>query len=238
MDLRALALVYNARVLVRLFVGRPDCTGRVAAASPKIIINIWNIETPSPPRSTAFQSFSLWVLIPHAPFQWIATMVCIPLLCCSGMLRKSNNSQLDQLIGFAMLVAASVVFLYYSIWTLLMVCMPCIPFRLYSNALFLALCRLGPSSPEHLPSSSLGYPHTCHTYSPGLSCCGILLERGHDPEQQKEGSQGKGRWKEEGVRGVIKGESVEPRKHHSAWNDHGLSWGKRSRWHNSRLWIF
>jgi hypothetical protein len=30
--------------------------------------------------------------------------------------------QLDKLIGLAMLVAASVVFLYYSIWTLLMVC--------------------------------------------------------------------------------------------------------------------
>jgi len=33
----------------------------------------------------------------------------------------SDNSQLDKLVGLAMLVAASVVFLYYSIWTLLMV---------------------------------------------------------------------------------------------------------------------
>jgi len=30
-------------------------------------------------------------------------------------------TQLDKLVGLAMLVAASVVFLYYSIWTLLMV---------------------------------------------------------------------------------------------------------------------
>jgi hypothetical protein len=30
-------------------------------------------------------------------------------------------SQLDKLVGLAMLVAATVVFLYYSVWTLLMV---------------------------------------------------------------------------------------------------------------------
>jgi dolichyl-phosphate mannosyltransferase polypeptide 2 regulatory subunit len=29
---------------------------------------------------------------------------------------------LDKLVGLAMLVAATVVFLYYTIWTLLMVC--------------------------------------------------------------------------------------------------------------------
>jgi len=73
--------------------------------------------------------------------------------------------------------------------------------RLDSNALCVALCRLGPSSPEHLPSSSLGDPHTCHTYSPGLRCCGIFLECGHDPKQQEEGSQGEGGRKEEGVGG-------------------------------------
>jgi dolichyl-phosphate mannosyltransferase polypeptide 2 regulatory subunit len=32
-----------------------------------------------------------------------------------------HPKQLDKLIGFAMLAAASVVFLYYSIWALLMV---------------------------------------------------------------------------------------------------------------------
>ena len=36
--------------------------------------------------------------------------------------------QLDKLVGLAMLVAASVVFLYYTIWTLLMVRPP--PFTL------------------------------------------------------------------------------------------------------------
>jgi hypothetical protein len=34
---------------------------------------------------------------------------------------NANSPQLDKLIGLAMLVAASVVFLYYTIWTLLMV---------------------------------------------------------------------------------------------------------------------
>jgi hypothetical protein len=33
----------------------------------------------------------------------------------------TRTAQLDKLIGLAMLVAASVVFLYYSMWTLLMV---------------------------------------------------------------------------------------------------------------------
>jgi hypothetical protein len=40
----------------------------------------------------------------------------------SGFLSKyaANTVQLDKLVGLAMLVAASVVFLYYTIWTLLM----------------------------------------------------------------------------------------------------------------------
>jgi disulfide bond formation protein DsbB len=32
----------------------------------------------------------------------------------------ANTCQLDKLVGLAMLVAASVVFLYYTIWTLVM----------------------------------------------------------------------------------------------------------------------
>lgn len=35
-----------------------------------------------------------------------------------------NRLQLDKLVGLGMLVAASVVFLYYTIWTLLMVSLP------------------------------------------------------------------------------------------------------------------
>ncbi|KAK7965295.1 dolichyl-phosphate mannosyltransferase polypeptide 2- regulatory subunit [Apiospora saccharicola] len=47
---------------------------------------------------------------------------------------------LDKIVGLAMLLAASFVFIYYSIWTLLMV-RPKIP----------ALRRLGPPPPERLP---------------------------------------------------------------------------------------
>jgi len=35
---------------------------------------------------------------------------------------RADNAQLDRLVGLTMLVAASVVFSYYTIWTLLMVC--------------------------------------------------------------------------------------------------------------------
>ena len=36
-------------------------------------------------------------------------------------LANDPNIQLDTLVGLAMLVVASIVFLYYTIWTLLMV---------------------------------------------------------------------------------------------------------------------
>ena len=49
-----------------------------------------------------------------------AQTVSIPLTSLSPL-------QLDKLVGLAMLVAASVVFLYYSIWTLLMVRRPSRP---------------------------------------------------------------------------------------------------------------
>lgn len=39
-------------------------------------------------------------------------------------LTKQPPTQLDKLVGLAMLVASSVVFLYYTIWTLLMVTRP------------------------------------------------------------------------------------------------------------------
>lgn len=35
--------------------------------------------------------------------------------------REPSQLQLDKLVGLSMLVVASVVFLYYSVWTLLMV---------------------------------------------------------------------------------------------------------------------
>ena len=105
-----------------------------------------------------------------------------------------------------MLVAASVVFLYYSIWTLLMVCRIPSPVLLPETyAHCPALRRLGPSSPERLPSARLGYPYSRHPYPLGLSRCGIFLERCHDSKQQEESSKSEGGRKEEGLRPFYRG---------------------------------
>lgn len=40
---------------------------------------------------------------------------------------NTNKSQLDRLVGLSMLIAATAIFLYYTIWTLLMVCPPLSP---------------------------------------------------------------------------------------------------------------
>lgn len=99
-------------------------------------------------------------------------------------LLANNVSQLDKLVGLGMLVAASVVFLYYTVWTLLMV-------RKHFNASrqdetltqqTVALRRLEPPPSEHLPTSSLGYPNPCYPHPPWLSCRRFIPERGHDPE--------------------------------------------------------
>lgn len=116
-----------------------------------------------------------------------------------------------------MLVAASVVFLYYSIWTLLMV-------RLLPALLHIltqkddlsdpphaktALRRLGSPPPELLPPACLGHPHTRHPYPPWMRRCRIFLERCHDQEQQEEGRKGKGRRRqEEGVKPKSEGDET------------------------------
>lgn len=54
-------------------------------------------------------------------------MVLVPLLRTSMSILKSHlltHHQLDKLVGLAMLVAATVIFAYYTIWTLLMVNTP------------------------------------------------------------------------------------------------------------------
>jgi hypothetical protein len=48
------------------------------------------------------------------------TMVREYLLSCNHMLTELG--QLDRLVGLSMLIVATTVFLYYTIWTLLMVC--------------------------------------------------------------------------------------------------------------------
>jgi dolichyl-phosphate mannosyltransferase polypeptide 2 regulatory subunit len=46
-------------------------------------------------------------------------------------MQKTNKTQLDRLVGLTMLIAATTVFVYYTIWTLFMVlAFPCLPFSL------------------------------------------------------------------------------------------------------------
>jgi hypothetical protein len=112
--------------------------------------------------------------------------------------------QLDKLVGLAMLVAASVVFLYYSIWTLLMVRVANgrnTVLRVMLTLAHAALRRLGPSTAKLLPPARLGCPYTCHPRPAGLCRCGYLPEHCHDPKQQEEGCQGQGGREEEGLGG-------------------------------------
>merc|ERR1712000_239633 len=81
---------------------------------------------------------------------------------------------LGKLVGLAMLLAASFVFLYYSIWTLLMpfvdddhVLQNFFPPRVWAIRIPVIIILLG--------GAVVGFPR-----------------HGHDPEQQKEGRQGQG----------------------------------------------
>ena len=88
-----------------------------------------------------------------------------------------------------MLTLASIVFLYYTIWTLLTVRSPSsLTFTrletpqlttLNSTALHR---RRQPSRPQILPASSLGYPHPGHIAIVGRGGSWEFSERGYDPE--------------------------------------------------------
>lgn len=111
--------------------------------------------------------------------------------------------KLDKLVGLAMLVAATVVFLYYSVWTLLMVRYPSAspsPPPSALTAVFLplpALCRLGPPPPKLLPPTRLGNPHPRHPHPRRFRRRRVVPQRRHDPQQQEEGRQGQGGGQEE-----------------------------------------
>ena len=119
-------------------------------------------------------------------------------------------NQLDKLVGLSMLIAASIVFLYYTIWTLLMVQLfySSSKLPLHANKCPSALCRLRPPAPKCLPPSRLGYSHSRHSNPPGFSHRRILLECGYDPKQSKTSSQGKGRWEEESIKVCVCGSCV------------------------------
>ncbi|KAM3068786.1 Dolichol phosphate-mannose biosynthesis regulatory protein [Clarireedia jacksonii] len=110
---------------------------------------------------------------------------------------------LDQLVGLAMLVAASVVFLYYTIWTLLMVRtgLTSSASNHEANILDLAICRLGSCPTEPVPSTSLGNQNSRYPHTIGLCCCGIVFERGNDSKQQEAGCEGQSCYEEKGVEG-------------------------------------
>jgi len=97
---------------------------------------------------------------------------------------KANNSQLDRLIGLAMLIVATTVFLYYTIWTLLMVWLPslCSSLARWTNNDTIAIRRPRPPSTRLLPASRLGDPHTCDFDTTGLGCCRVVFECGDDTE--------------------------------------------------------
>jgi hypothetical protein len=111
--------------------------------------------------------------------------------------------QLDQLVGLAMLVAASVVFLYYTIWTLLMVRI--VFFSSASNHeandMDLAICRLGSCPTESIPSASLGNQDSRYSHTVGFCCGGIVFKCGYDSKQQEAGCEGQSRHEEEGLGG-------------------------------------
>jgi hypothetical protein len=102
----------------------------------------------------------------------------------------ANNKQLDRLIGLAMLIIASTVFLYYTIWTLLIVGL--ILQSHYPPLLMpsIAIRRRLTSRPISLPTSRLGDPNTCDSATIRRCRCWELLERGDDTEQPQEGREG------------------------------------------------
>jgi hypothetical protein len=111
--------------------------------------------------------------------------------------------QLDQLVGLAMLVAASVVFLYYTIWTLLMVRIRLLPSASEheANDSNLAICRLGSCPTEPIPSASLGNQNSRYSHTIGFCCGGIVFKCGYDSKQQEAGREGQSCYEEEGIRG-------------------------------------
>lgn len=103
----------------------------------------------------------------------------------SSLLIIVSFPQLDRLVGLAMLIVATTVFLYYTTWTLLMVILlhflppKFIPF---TNNLLIALRRPRPPLTLLLSPTRLGHPHPRHPHPPRLRRRRQFLKRGHDQE--------------------------------------------------------
>jgi len=90
-----------------------------------------------------------------------------------------------------MLVFASAVFAYYTVWTLLMVCKaPSQSTTLSADMIRLALRRRTSLPPDPLPSPRLGHSHSGDSYTSGQCGGGQLLEHSHGAEQPKESGKG------------------------------------------------
>jgi len=100
-----------------------------------------------------------------------------------------------------MLLAATAIFLYYTAWTLLMVCIPeLVTFQSLLTRM-IAFRRPGPPSPRHLSSTCLGHSHPRYPGPPRLRCGGHLHRHCDDQQQQEEGRQGQGCGEKEDLKG-------------------------------------
>lgn len=135
-----------------------------------------------------------WFVRPSSPLFLLSSIQ-------TNITKNPPTQQLDKLVGLAMLVAASVVFLYYTIWTLLMVTPlhPSFPLSQLTRNQKQALRRLGPPAPKLLPAPRLGDPHPRDPAAVGLGRGRLLPQRRHDPQQPQEGGQGGGQ-QEKGVK--------------------------------------
>lgn len=100
--------------------------------------------------------------------------------------------QLDRLVGLAMLILASTVFLYYTIWTLIMVGLPD-PMNLEGATILMrspALRRRGQRIRAFtLPTTSMGHPNPSHSTSTRRSSRWQFPGHSDDTEQPKESSE-------------------------------------------------
>lgn len=100
-----------------------------------------------------------------------------------------------------MLLVASVVFLYYTIWTLFIVCSsrPCptihhppLPRNTPLTNSVTAIRRRRPPTPRSFSSPRLGDPYPRDSHPRGYRCGRQLPERCHDQEWEEEGGEGEG----------------------------------------------
>lgn len=94
-----------------------------------------------------------------------------------------------------MLLVASVVFLYYTIWTLFIVCSspsPPPPTTTTLTAYVTAIRRRRPSAPRSFSSARLGDSYPGDSHPRGHRGGRQLLERRHDQERAEEGGEGEG----------------------------------------------